>query len=301
MACFSPLVGYYSSQVGKSGKRGITFVRSASFSGVPIKLPCGQCVGCRLERSRQWAMRCMHEKRLHEHNAFVTLTYDNEHLPLGGTLVKRDLQLFMKRLRKERGPGVRFYACGEYGDVNFRPHYHVLLFNCRFPDRLRYSQNRRGEVYYTSQELRSIWFQGHNVIGDVSFDSAAYVARYIMKKALGKVPADHYDVQGAYGEVFRRIPEFTVMSRKPGIGSGWFDKFGAETYALDSCIINGHEVRPPRFYDTRQEGIDPDGMAVLKSVRRKKARLFRADNTVSRLRVREVCALRKLQTLERKV
>ena len=301
MPCFGPLTAYYSAEVGKSGKRGITFDRKASHSGVKLMVPCGQCVGCRLERSRQWAMRCLHEKRLHRESCFVTLTYDNEHLPPGGTLVKRDLQLFMKRLRKLKGAGIRFYACGEYGERNARPHYHALLFNCGFTDKKRFSENGRGEVYYVSDQLHDVWPSGHNVIGDVTFDSAAYVARYVMKKITGAKAVEHYAVVDGNGEVFDRLPEFTVMSRRPGIGSGYYDKYGKEVYTHDSVIVNAREVRPPRFYDTRFELHDAAAFGKLKIVRRRKALLFRADNTSARRRVKEIIAIKRLKQLERKV
>lgn len=284
---------------GKHG--GMTSNRHASRTGIGICVPCGQCVGCRLERSRQWAMRCLHEKRLHRDNVFITLTYANEFLPPGGTLVLRDLQLFMKRLRNLKGPGVRFYACGEYGDYNARPHYHALLFNCRFGDAKFFKENGRGEKLYTSQELRTLWPQGHNVLGEVTFESAAYVARYVMKKVTGKPSAGHYAVIDGNGEVFDRLPEFTVMSRRPGIGLGWFKKYGAETYAHDSCIVNGKEVRPPRYYDTKFEELDPEALERIKLVRRRKARLFLSDNTPDRRHVKEVLLLKKLKTGKRNI
>ncbi|WNK12948.1 MAG: replication initiator protein [Microvirus sp.] len=303
MPCFSPLVGYYSREVGKSGKRGITFDRNASFSGVKIKLPCSRCIGCRLEHSRQWAMRLMHENRLHAFSSFVTLTYRNEDLPPGGTLVKSHFQLFMKRLRKAREPDrIRFYACGEYGDLNARPHYHAILFNCRFPDQRFYKNNGRGEPLFDSIELSKIWPYGDNMIGAVSFDSCAYVARYVMKKRRGADAEEYYDVQDEYGEIFRRIPEFPLMSRRSGLGRGWFDKYGSETYAHDNCVFNGRLVRPPRYYDgLAEESFGGDKIAALKRKRLITSRLYRKDNAPDRLRVREVVALKRLKQLERKV
>lgn len=287
MPCYHPLTGYYSREVGKSGKRGITFDRGSSFSGVPIKMPCGQCIGCRLERSRQWAMRCLHEKRLHRDNCFVTLTYDQEHLPPYGTLVKTDLSKFMKRLRNARGAGIRFYGCGEYGDINRRPHYHVILFNVAFADKRLYSRNKRGEPLYHSKELASYWPFGFNIIGDVTFESAAYVARYVMKKVTGAKAQSHYDVVDGDGVIFRRESEFTLMSRNPGIGKGWFVKYGEETYHHDSVIIRGKEVRPPRFYDGKFEIDNPDRMREIKAARKRKAALQYSENLVDRRRVRE--------------
>lgn len=252
MPCYSPLTAFYSRDVGPSGKRGITFQRNSSHTGVPLRLPCGQCVGCRLERSRQWAVRCMHEKRMHADNVFVTLTYNDEHLPDDGTLVKRDLQLFMKRLRKLKGKGVRFYACGEYGESTKRPHYHLILFNCWFADRKYYKKSPRGDTLYTSKELSGLWAVdgkeiGFAVVGEVTFESCAYVARYICDKMTGPAAEDYYSWTDSDGVVHSVIPEFTNMSRRPGIGSTWYDKYGAEAYKHDSVIMNGKEIRPPRF------------------------------------------------------
>lgn len=293
MPCYGPLTAYYSKEVNPTGKRSLIFDRKASHSGVAIRVPCGQCIGCRLERSRQWAMRCMHEKRLHERSSFLTLTYGDEFLPPDGGLSVRDLQLFMKRLRKRKGEGVRFYACGEYGETTARPHYHVLLLNVDFDDRLHYSTAKRGERLYVSRELDDLWPQGLSVIGDVSFDSCAYVARYIMKKITGKGADAHYTVVDRFGVVHSLQPEFTVMSRRPGIGSGWFDNFGKHAYQFDSVVVNGREVRPPKFYDSRYELCDADHLALIK--RKRRSKIVRADNTSRRRRVREVVALAQLQ------
>lgn len=298
MPCYTPLTGYYSADVGSSGKRGITFIRSASFSGVPLRLPCGQCIGCRLERSRQWAVRCMHERQLHAENVFVTLTYED--VPEGNTLVKRDLQLFMKRLRKKYGAGVRFYACGEYGDTTYRPHYHAILFNHWFDDRKFFKRGKRdGEVIFTSAKLDDIWGLGQCTLGDVTFDSAAYVARYVVKKITGPDAWQAYQWVDASGVIHDRVPEFTNMSRRPGIGSGWFAKFGNHSYAHDSVVMNGVEMRPPRFYDTRYELLDSDRLSMLKLARRRKAMKRREDNTPDRRRVREYVELKRLSQWKR--
>lgn len=302
MPCYSPLTAYRSKDVGSSGKRGITFQRNSSFSGVALRLPCGQCCGCRLERSRQWAIRCMHEKMLHDDNSFVTLTYDQASLPEHGTLVKRDLCLFMKRLRKLKGSGVRFFACGEYGETTHRPHYHLLLFNCGFGDKVFYKLAKRGERLYTSETLDRLWPFGLNVIGSVDFDSCAYVARYIMAKRLGDEFRDHYcRVDWGSGEIVNVLPEFVVMSRRNGIGAEWFARFGAHAYNFDSVVMNGREMRPPRYYDTKYEVVDASGLALIKDKRRAKALEHRADNTPDRRRVRETFELHRLANSRRDV
>lgn len=301
MSCWGPLTAYRTGTVGPSGKLGITFQRSASLNGQGFDVPCGQCTGCRLEKSRQWAMRCLHEKRLHRENVFITLTYSTENLPPYGSLQKRDFQLFMKRLRKEKGDGIRFYACGEYGDLNKRPHYHAILFNCDFVDKTLVGRNRRGDPYFDSKQLRRIWGLGHVQLGDVSFDSAAYVARYVMKKVTGDGADNHYDVVDADGVLCRRNSEFTLMSRRPGIGTGWFERYGAETYVHDSVVVNGRLVRPPRFYDGKYELIDSERMDVIKRKRRQKALLNSDDNTSARRRVKELLLQHRLAKLHREV
>nr|QJB20880.1 MAG: replication initiator protein [Microvirus sp.] len=300
MPCYSPLTAYYTADKGVSGKRGITFDRNASLSGEPLRLPCGQCIGCRLDRSLQWAVRCMHEKQLHERSAFVTLTYDNDHLPEGGTLVKRDCQLFMKRLRKVFGVGIRFYMGGEYGAKSLRPHYHYLFFNIDFDDKKYYAQAKRGERLYTSKMLTELWPYGFNVIGDVTLESCAYVARYVVDKITGERADAHYRVVTEDGVVVDRSPEFNLMSRRPGIASEWYERYGVHSHrAGDFAVMEGKRVRMPRFYDTRYEVVDSDGLEVLKKRRRRNASRHRADNTPDRRRVREQVAIRKLQQKSR--
>lgn len=280
MACYNPLKAYYSKTVNPSGRRSLVFKRELAHSGVPLQVPCGQCIGCRLQRSAQWAMRAMHEKRMHEDSAFLTLTYRDEALTKtkdGATLVLRDLQLFMKRLRIARPSGLRFLACGEYGEQTRRPHYHVLLLNTCFPD-MKYHKMSGAKKLYASAELDSTWSHGDCLIGDVEFESAAYVAGYVVKKVTGERAAAHY------GD---RLPEFATMSRRPGLGRGYYEKYRGEIYQHDSVVIRGHEVSVPKYYDTLFDKVDPARLEVLKKQRRAKALLNKADQTRSRLRVRE--------------
>lgn len=282
MPCFSPLRAFRT-------REGITFSRAHSLTGAPLDLPCGQCVGCRLERSRQWAVRCLHEKKQWTNNCFITLTYDEKHLPANGSLSKRDLCLFFKKLRKNHD-GLRYMACGEYGEQLKRPHYHAILFNTRFSDAYRWCENDRGDMLYRSSELERTWGMGHCSIGEVTFESAAYVARYCLKKITGEL-ADHH-----YGGL---VPEFNVMSRRPGIGAGYYIRFGQEVRDHDSIVVNGHETRPPRFYDNRTEAYDPKLFEQIKKKRKANALLRADDNTVDRLRTKEILAIKTLQQKQR--
>lgn len=203
---------------------------------------------------------------MHDDNCFVTLTYDDENLPPGGTLVKADFQKFMKRLRKTEGP-LRFFHCGEYGETTFRPHYHALLFGWRPRDPELFA--REGEIRtYTSQSLSRIWGLGHATFGELTFESAAYVARYVTKKVTGDMAQAHYQViDEETGEVFDRLPEYSTQSRRPGIGKTWLEKFGQDALGKDEVIMRGRAMRPPRFYDNWFEHTDPQTFQTNQEIR----------------------------------
>lgn len=235
-------------------------------------------------------MRLMHEKRMHSESAFLTLTYDQRHLPSDLSLQKRDVQLFMKRLRKERPAGLRFYACGEYGETTWRPHYHVLLLNSSFPDMRPYKVSKSGEQLFESAELNLIWSNGSALIGHVTFESCAYVARYVTKKISGDRANSHY--QG-------RAPEFALMSRRPGIGYAWYMAYGDDAYRHDSAVVRGHEVGLPRYYDTKLEAADPKRMTKIKRDRRAAARAHADDNTPERRKAIEAFETSKAALFKR--
>ena len=303
MPCYHPLQVSFS--LREDGKKQIAFSPIAHemfekgikpFVGDYMSLPCGRCMGCRLERSRQWAVRIMHEASLYEDNSFVTLTFDQDHLDEmcpSGSLDRKHMQLFMKRLRKKFSDRkVRTFYCGEYGDNLGRPHYHACLFNLDFVDKQYWSQSN-GCRYYVSESLRDVWPYGHSVVGDLTFDSAAYVARYCTKKITGRDAEDHYK---------GRLPEFCQASLKPGIGSGWLDKFGAsDVFPLDEVVVRGVKCKPPRYYDKRLERDDPEAFARLKVLRSERAEEKEDDNTYKRLLVKEKCQQARMNRLVRKL
>lgn len=272
MPCYRPLDAF--KHRSPEGKTVILFSPRGSCES--IKIPCGQCIGCRLERSRQWAVRMMHECSLHEKNCFVTLTYDDEHLPDGGTLVKSDFQKFVKKLRDRLDyPKLKYYHCGEYGEKKFRPHYHAVFFNLDFDDKKLLSRNN-GNSLYRSEFLNKVWGKGHCSVGSVTFESAAYVARYCMKKITGERAEDHYD---------GRLPEYATMSN--GIGRDWLENFADDVYPNDYVVVRGFESRPPRYYDKVFGEWFPGWMEEIKEGREKRAEEHAGDNTPERLRVKE--------------
>lgn len=266
-----------------------------------LKLPCGQCVGCRLERSRQWALRCMHEASLHDDNCFVTLTYNDEHLPSDLGLHHRDFQLFMKRLRKAF-PDIRprYYMCGEYGGQFGRPHFHVILFGINFPDRTIWRRSPSGSDLYRSASLEKLWPFGYSSIGDVTFESAAYVSRYIMDKVTGKDADKAYEaISKDTGEVFTRRPEYNRMSLKPGIGAGWFDKYSTDVFPHDRVVHDGTQSKPPRYYDKLFSRVDPETFSSIKAKRVLDANDNYKDNTPNRLHAKEVVTKATISQLKR--
>ncbi len=297
MACYSPLRAFRSREL-VDGKRAIVFSRREGYADLEVMLPCGQCIGCRLEKSRQWAMRCMHEASSHDENCFITLTYDDEHLPAFGSLDRQAFSLFMKRLRKHYEPQrIRFYSCGEYGDESGRPHYHALLFGFDFPDKVVFCK-RGDHTCWRSPALELLWPFGLSELGSVSFDSAAYVARYVVKKVTGELADAHYErVDSSTGEMVQIEREYATMSRKPGIGRDWIDKYKGEVYRDDSVIVNGHHCKPVRYYDDVMAKEQPELVAFLK---RKRARnIDLGEQFPDRLATREVVATAEFATFSR--
>ena len=284
MPCYHPLTAY------RSAQGDVVFVERGDIVAT-LQLPCGRCIGCRLERSRQWAVRILHETKCHRENCFLTLTYDEEHCPRNLSLDYSEFQRFMKRLRKKfRGKRIRFYMCGEYGERFSRPHFHVCIFGLDFEDKVLFSSSG-GNKLWTSATLDALWPFGFSSIGEVTFESAAYVARYCLKKVNGDLAKDHYSlVDLETGEVYEKTPEFAHMSLKPGIGALWLEKFESDVYPRDYVVVRGHESKPPRYYDSRFKKVNPDKFEEICFKRELDARNRLDNNTPARLAVREEVA-----------
>lgn len=219
-----------------------------------ITIPCGVCLSCRLNRARDWANRCVLEASLRPDNAFVTLTYDDSHLP--SSLVKAHLQAFIKKLRND-GHSIRYFGCGERGSLNGRPHYHVILFGY-WPDDAVMLSKTNGNYLYTSKYLSSVWEKGFVTIGSVTQESAGYVARYTLKKVGGSNYKD----------------EFTLMSTRPGIGYSYFEDHLESIYTNDKIVYNfgdSHYAKAPRYFDKKLEELSPDMMRDILDKRKAKS------------------------------
>lgn len=293
MSCHNPIPAWRSrdiSDLSSGGKLKIVFREDLGFPNTRMDLPCGQCAGCRLDRARQWAIRCLHEASLHTENCFLTLTYAPDKLPPDGSLRKEDMVKFLKRLRKKYAQRtIRFFQCGEYGDDFGRPHHHCLIFGLDFLDKIPFSKSGENQLYI-SPTLNAIWGHGYCVIGALTFDSACYTARYILKKITGKGADEHY--QG-------RTPEYVTMSRRPGIGREWYDHYKDDLYTTDKCIVrDGFVAKPPRYYDNLYHKEVPSHFEDIRFTR-KQAALCNPNNTPDRRATIAECQNLKLQNLSR--
>ena len=294
MSCYHPIKGFRTPS-------GVVFseLRRHDVLG-DIEVPCGQCIGCRMRRASDWTLRVMHEASLWPQNCFVTLTYGRDQMPPDGSLEHRDFQLFMKRLRKAHGQPVRFYMCGEYGPLNFRPHYHACLFNVNFlSDRVPAGKSGSGAVFFDSPSLAKLWLHGRVSVQDLTRETAGYCARYIMKKRLGILTEADMAAYVTDDGVIRR-PEYAAMSLKPGIGAEWYKKFGAsDVHRHDFAVADGSRLPVPRYYDKLMKRTGNVKFDELEFAREVRARKSAADQTDERRAVREQVHLARVVNLVR--
>lgn len=238
---------------------------------------------------------------MHNHNSFITLTFNEENLPSDKSIKKEHLQKFFKRLRKKLPMQIRYFACGEYGDKSGRPHYHALIFGYDFPDKYLWQRQQSGDYLYRSPLLEEVWPFGHSLIGEVTFESAAYVSRYVMKKYKGSDEEEkqkHYEMLDTEtGEIFNVQPEFCLMSRRPGLGKTWLEKYKSDT-DKDYITVRGKKMNYPKYYDTLIEKMGED----LTQRKTKRLKLLKAqDNSLERLETREKVRKAQFNQLNREI
>lgn len=335
MACFHPVQALRPRLGSESTK--LIFNPGPKSEGDPIQVRCCQCVGCRTDHARDWAIRCVHEASLHDANSYLTLTYAPENVPKGYTLVLEHFQDFMKRFRerlvydcykrisdsyegptilnsknlkrffmklaRKEAPKVRFFHAGEYGEEFGRPHYHALIFGYDFPDK-KFFKMYKGNPLYRSELLSSLWTDGFATIGALTFESAAYVARYCMKKITGVQADEHYTVVDPdTGEIFKRKPEYTTMSRNKGIGAKWYDKYKhTDLYNSDNVVLPGRSpLKIPKYYDNNYKMEHPLEFEDLQFRRAERAQSRAHENTLERLAVRKQCFVANMNKFKREV
>jgi len=298
MACTNPL----QAQRYICGSTGVEAIRFRNFNGEPdLQLPCNKCPSCKLRKAKEWALRLWHESQMHDECCFVTLTYDDEHLPAYENLKHRDFQLFMKRLReKYEGRKILYYMCGEYGDRTHRPHYHVVLFNYYPPDAV-YHRTHNKNRYYKSAELDKLWRCGFTDTSAVTYHSAGYVARYTLKKQLNNTDVqERYVYLDVHGDLKTRKFEYVRMSLRPGLGLSWFKKYYLRTVQED-CVLdpNGNPCPVPRYYlHYLRDYIHEETYDELAAKRLEKAQ-NNPDNDPSTLPAKRICTEARLKQLPR--
>ena len=301
MPCYHPLTAYESNTLKANGRKLVKFKKPDDLhKHKKIQLPCSQCIGCRLDRSITWAARCMHEAQMHEESAFITLTYAE--LPQYGSLTPPHFVKFMKRYRNSIRPRkIRFFHGAEYGDNLGRPHHHACIFGHDFSDKEIFSECEGIYTYY-SPTLENLWGHGFCTTTELTLQSAAYVARYCLKKINGKNQNEHYQTTDPYtGEIQIKIPEYATMSRKPGIGRDWYEKFNSDIFPHDTTIYKGKNIKTPRYYENLLRSTDEIAYTLLKETRKHNAQKHAADNTPARLLVREKVKIYSMKDLQRKL
>lgn len=265
MPCFEPLIGYR----WPNGK-----VRLKPFDHNQVdtqQVPCGRCLGCRIDHARGWAIRSVHEAKDNKHNVFLTLTYRPEDLPAHGGLRHKDVQAFFKNTRRwfeyNHDGKFKYVQCGEYGSQGSRPHYHACVFGLHFPDAKPWKKTGSGAVIYRSEQLEKLWPHGFASIGEVNEQTAGYTARYTMKKLKEESPEK--DSQDNV-----HTDEYLVCSK--GIGLNWLQKNWPDVYPADQVVIktkSGYRsYKPPRYYDKKVEEWRPDIMEKVKAEREAQAK-----------------------------
>lgn len=258
MACYHP------SRVSIGRK---SFSRPGFHVPDRVKVPCGHCLGCRADQARSWAVRLVHEAEAPPRPAwFVTLTYAPDKVPVNGTLDPQHPALFVRRLRRS-GEQCQYYICGEYGEQTSRPHYHAVLYGPLFLDRVVYT-HRHGAPVFQSASLEAAWRMGLVELTGLTYGAARYVAGYVRKKVRQRDHPDHYTrVDPETGELVELEREYGRMSRRPAIGRRWIERYWRDVYPRDFVVMEGRELKPPRYYDKWMEKHEPEVMMAVKEQR----------------------------------
>lgn len=235
MTCVYPLAAFRSKTVNpETGVRGITFSAREGVQDEKLDLPCGKCLGCKEDQAKDWTTRLYCESLGYERSAFLTITYDDDNYPLDGKINKRDMQLFLKRLRNQ-GDKLRYFICGEYGGITKRPHYHAIIFGMDF--RSPYEQVI-GENLFLYPDMEKYWNKGRVVIAPVTPASIAYVAGYAVKK-IGDDDT------------------FNMMSKVPPIGKEYCMKYAKNINEMGGVVV-GDSINPvPKVFFDWSEDLEP--------------------------------------------
>jgi hypothetical protein len=281
MPCTNPILAY------RKTNGAINFMRKSDYDAPhanKMLMPCGKCIICLRNKAKSWMLRMANEAKMHEQNCFITLTFEDEHLPKHGSLRLEDPQKFLKRLRKYLEKDwhmvdgvktskipckIKYFYCGEYGDQHQRPHYHLCIFGWAPHDMQIFSQKKSGDQF-TSQTIAKIWTQGFHTVSDFTDATGAYTAYYMVKENIffDLTPYDAIDPDT--GEEIKRMPPFQRMSRRPGLGTTFYHKY-KEEIINNGSYINGQSVPVPQAYLNILRKEDEEKYKVLKTNRENKS------------------------------
>ena len=315
MPCTNLREAWRSDTPNESGKRPLKFIRKGESREDTVLVPCGKCLGCRLDKAQDWAIRCSHEIQMYEDrglpSSFLTLTYNEEHLPNPPSINRNDPKRFIHNLRqhvtRETGTtksGIRFFGCGEYGEQLSRPHYHMLMFGYQFPDIEVHTRNQNDQPIYTSATMDRLWGKGYCTTANASYQTAHYVARYITKKINGEEATNHYtrtDMQT--GQLYELEPEFNFSSRMPGLGYDWLQKYKKQLHN-GYVIVDGKKKPIPDYYLRKlaeselEEYSDYELYELIYQKRIQNIDTFDPELSGDRLRVKEEVLQRRLNTFK---
>ena len=242
----------------------------------PVVIPCGKCWGCRVDKKRSWALRIHCEAMMHDENCFVTLTYRDE--PYGGSLCKPHMDKFLKNLRNQlwnkHKLKIRFFQTGEYGEKLGRPHHHAIIFGWMPSDTTLYKDTSHGKLY-TSSILEKAWPHGFVTVSAYDYACGSYVAGYVTKKITGDQAEDHYQkVDTATGELFTIEPEYSTMSRRPGIGASWLDAYHTDL-EKGFITVGAKKFSVPRYFSERMARMYPESYEKLEKVQKERSKELR--------------------------
>ncbi len=316
MPCYSPLEGYKDIRTG-----GLTFKKTGTAQSLTVS--CGGCLGCRLDHALMWSLRIVHESTLYQDtngNAFVTLTYRDigecdidqrergHYIPANYSLVPDHVTKFIKRLRRQHTQKIKYFYCGEYGDENQRPHYHLCLFNVSFPDKQLF-KDVGGIQTYSSPNLEKLWPYGFNTVQALCPETASYVSRYSLKKVTGKRAKEHYLRCDEHGEAYWLTPEFIRMStgnqknKRQGIGADFYEKYKSDIWPSDEVPVPGKGIvkKVPRYYQNILQSEDPDTLDLVKDLREIFFQKHKHDYTPERLKDKYIVAQANLKRQKREL
>ena len=250
---------------------------------------------CRIRKRNDWVIRLYGERLTHGDGCMLTLTYEDEHLPMYNGLSRKDFDLFIRRLRKQTNKPLRFFGVGEYGTEGTRdlnPHYHLIVAGWKPADSIPIAIDENRGIRSTSVILDELWGKGRTEVGELSQGSVKYVTGYVRDKLTGQLAHDKLTVHDWRTDQIVRLPDtFQTSSRRPGLGFNFFRKYWQDIYPKDYITIDGKKFAPPTYFDKLLEQFHP---AVFDQVKKQRIDKEHEEFSDSRLDAREIITQQRI-------